>query len=518
MLSGILKIKDSMVAKLNSFLHRIFIEEKLNNFIGYILLICFALGLGYLFATKLTAGIGIAGMICGTAVVLACILNTETGLYINVIYSFFAFAFSRFFFNDTFPVGVASDVLIVATLFSFFVKRVGLKITIEKFIHTPVVIAVLVLFFYLMIELFNPYAHSFDGWYQTFRKMLDAVFLLFIAYKALDNYKSIRKFLTLLFIVCTLSGLYGCIQQWHGLFNYEIAWATADDNRFGLIFINGDFRKFSTMSDPTAYGIMMASCGVFYTILAVNETKWSARLVMIAGIALMFMGMAYSGTRTANAMAAAGLVMFMLLTINKKSTKIFTVIAILGYIALMYAPIYGNPTIDRLRTTFNGTNDDSYKVRETNRAFIQPYIYSHPIGGGLCTTGAGGLRFNPSHYLAGFPPDSGYLKKALETGWIGLIIICILYFSVLKNCIRGYFETDDSDFKILFAACCAFLFSFYIADFAQDAIGQITDTVVYYPLIALSLRLRDLIKKEKPITNNIINSENPDILIHNAHS
>ena len=147
-----------------------------------ILLFFFAVILGYLFAVKTTTGIGIAGLMCSTAVVLACILDTQTGLYINLIYSFFAFAFSRFFFNDAFPTGVASDILIVATLFSFFVKRVGLKITFNKFIHTSVVIAILVLFFYLMIELFNPYGHSLDGWYQTFRKSLDAVFLLEACY------------------------------------------------------------------------------------------------------------------------------------------------------------------------------------------------------------------------------------------------------------------------------------------------------------------------------------------------
>jgi cell division protein FtsW (lipid II flippase) len=200
--------------------------------------------------------------------------------------------------------------------------------------------------------------------------------------------------------------------------------------------------------------------------------------------------------------------MFMLLTINKKSTQIFTVFAVLGFVALMYGPFYGNATVNRFRTTFNSTNDDSYKVRETNRAFIQPYIYSHPIGGGLCTTGAGGLRFNPSHYLAGFPPDSGYLKKALETGWVGLIFICVLYFVVLKNCIRGYFDTDDADAKVLYAASCAFLFSFYIADFAQDAIGQITDTVVYYPIIALTLKLKDFRKSEEDSVNT---KENPEL-------
>ena len=511
-LSRVIRAKDLFQSAVTRFLHKIFIEQKLNNVIGYIVLALFAVVLGYLFAKQITLGLGLVGLICGGAVIITCFLNTEVGLYINVIYSFFAFAVSRFFFHDAFPTGVASDVLILATLFSFFIQRVDLKFSINKFVHTPVVIAILVLFIYLLIELFNPYTHSFDGWYQTFRKSLDSLFLLFIAYKVLNNYNSVKKFLTLLFFACAICGLYGCIQEWHGLFDYERAWAMADDNRFGLIFIDGDFRKFSTMSDPTAYGIIMASCGILYTIIAWNEKKVSTKIILFSGVVLMFLGMAYSGTRTANAMAAAGLVMFMILTINKKSTKIFAVVSGLAFLVIMYGPFYGNSTINRFRSTFSGQKDDSYQVRETNRAFIQPYIYSHPIGGGLCTTGGNGLRYNPSHYLAGFPPDSGYLKKALETGWIGLIIICILYFAVLKNCIRGYFETNDPKIKVLFAGCCAFLFSFYIADFAQDAIGQITDTVVYYPLIAITLNMRNFRKNVIEEVDIESKNENPGIL------
>jgi len=486
------RIKATLLSKLQNFWSTFFIDQKLDNWLGYILFSLAAIAFGYLFASQTLMGISLAGLLISTAIVIVCLLSTEAGLYINLFYSFFAFAFSRFLFHDEFPVGVASDILIIATLFSLFIKRKSLKGTIVQFAHTSVVIAILVLFFYLFIELFNPYARSFDGWYQTFRKSLDAVFILFIAYKLFDSYEVIRRFLVALFIVCTITGIYGCIQEWHGLFDYEIAWAMGNENRFALIFIDGDFRKFSTMSDPTAYGIMMASCGVLFTIIAWNEKKWSTRLVILSGVVFMFLGLAYSGTRTANAMAAAGFTMFMLLTIDKKSTRFFAIACSIAFIVLMYGPFYGNATINRFRSTFNAQNDDSYKVREVNRAFIQPYIYSHPIGGGLCTTGAGGLRFNPSHYLAGFPPDSGYLKKALETGWIGLAIICILYFVILKNCIRGYFESKNHKSKLLFAAACAFLFSFYVADFAQDAIGQITDVIVYYPVIALTLKLKDL--------------------------
>ncbi|MBK8553429.1 MAG: hypothetical protein IPL53_21135 [Ignavibacteria bacterium] len=137
-----------------------------------------------------------------------------------------------------------------------------------------------------------------------------------------------------------------------------------------------------------------------------------------------------------------------------------------------------------------GNKDESFKVRIQNKVFIRPYILSHPIGGGMRTSGAGGLQYNPGHRLAGFPPDSGYMKFALEAGWIGLAVLCILYFIILRNGIKAYFASNRKELKMLFAASTAFFFSLYVAQYAQDAIGQITDIVVYYPLIALTLRAK----------------------------
>lgn len=488
--------RSNVISGIEKFWYTSFIEEKLNNWVGYIFFLFGAIVFGYLFAHQTLIGIGLAGGLISLAIIITCLLNTEAGLYINIFYSFFAFALTRFLYADL-PIGVASDVLVLATLFSLFIKRVDLKLTFNRFVHTPVVMIILVIFFYLIIEAFNPYGHSIAGWYQAFRKYLNTLFILFISYKVLDTPASIKRFLTVLFIACTVCAIYACIQQWHGLFAGELAWVMADETRFGLIFINGDFRKFSTMSDPTAFGIIMASCGILFSIIAMHEKRRIIKFTLIGGLIFMFLGMAYSGTRTANAMTAAGFVMFVLLTLNRRSSQIFAVILVLAYLFIMYVPIYGNNTINRFRSTFQASHDESYKVRETNRAFIQPYIYTHPIGGGLATTGDAGRQYNPSSYLAGFPPDSGYLKKALEIGWIGLIIICMLYFTVMKNTIRGYFEPGSNNKKILFAACAGCIFSFYIADFAQDAIGQITDIVVYYPIIALSLRLRNTSKEVK---------------------
>jgi len=62
-------------------------------------------------------------------------------------------------------------------------------------------------------------------------------------------------------------------------------------------------------------------------------------------------------------------------------------------------------------------------VRDNTRARVQPYARSHPFGGGLNTSGALGLKYDPGHPLAGnWDTDSGYLKTALERGLGGLAV------------------------------------------------------------------------------------------------
>jgi putative inorganic carbon (HCO3(-)) transporter len=455
------------------------------------LIFAMAIILGVLIAKNMLLGIGMFGGIIGLAVVVVCMLNVETGLYVNIVYSYFSFCFSRAFFNDTFPVGVGSNVLIIATFLGLFVKGFNFKKSFNEFFRAPVAKSIVAIFFFILLELFNPLAHSFEGWYGAIRALLMTILLLFTSYNVFNNYRSIRRFIIVVFVFTVIAAAYGCFQQWHGLLPFELNWVAADPVRFGLIFIAGDYRKFATMSDPAGFAIVTACCAVFFLILLTGPWRAKVKWVLFSGVCLILMGMAYSGTRTANVMVLGGLVLFMILTIDKRSTILFTIASVFVFLLLMFGPFSGNATINRFRTTFAGSKDESFNVRNVNRKSIQPYVYYHPIGGGLGTTGAYGMQVNPGHFLAGFPTDSGYLKKALEIGWIGLFLICVLYYCVIRAGIRGYFQCRNEKAKNIYAAATCCMFSFYVAEFAQDAVGQITDIVVYYPMISVILRLKD---------------------------
>jgi putative inorganic carbon (hco3(-)) transporter len=42
----------------------------------------------------------------------------------------------------------------------------------------------------------------------------------------------------------------------------------------------------------------------------------------------------------------------------------------------------------------------------------------------------------------------------------------------------------------MFAAITAFLFAYYIGEIAQEAVGQFSNTMVYFPVVAILLQLR----------------------------
>jgi putative inorganic carbon (HCO3(-)) transporter len=490
--------KNRLFSWFGQFCESIFIVQKLNNWVGYLLFFAISLFFGYTMAFKWEMGMMLLALLCGTAVLLVCLFNTEAGFYINMTYSFFAFFFSRWliYYGIDLPVGVLSDVFILATFFSLFIKRGNLKQTFNEFTSTIVVRFLLIVYAYFALQLFNPNAHSFFGWYTAFRKILATLLLFFTAFHLFNSYAAIAKFLKYIFVLSLMAGAYGCIQQWFGVTEFEWQWIVNDPHGFGLAFIGGELRKFSTMSDPAAFSVSMAAGAALFIVLLTEQENRLKKNILLIGVIFMILGMSYSGTRTANAMLVAGLAFFAIFTFDRKSTRVFAICGTLIFLIVLYGP-FNNKTINRFRSTFSAEEDASFQVREKARKAIQAYIHSHPIGGGLATTGATGKVYNPGHPLAGFQPDSGYLKKATEIGPIGFGLYCILYFLILQTGIRGYFSSTDKKVKVIYAACTCSIYCFYVGEYAQKAIGQISDMVLYYPMIVILLKL----KKFKPDHN-----------------
>ena len=469
---------------------RLFLSNKLNNWAGALIGLFIATSMGFLVATSPAIGFGVLGLVLGLAVIIACLANPSTGFYMNMVYSMFIYQVNRMFFHDELQVGLAIDVLGFTILFGFFIKGVSVKTSFNEFIRAPVAILIVLNFLYGILEIFNPEGHSVVAWVMAVRKAFETFIFLFVIYMILKDRESVKQYIRWLFALCVLVALYGCIQQWHGLFDFERDWVFADDIRRGIFYINGEFRKFSTFNDPAAFGEMMAAVSVFFAILALNQPDKRTRRTLFGGVILMVLAMVYSGTRTANVMLLSGLVLYILLTLDRKSSRRLAMVVAVFLLGVLYVPIYGNNSLNRFRSSFVGSNDESYNVRVTARNYIRPYMLSHPFGGGLMTTNNIGLTMNPGHYLAGFQTDSGYLQLALEIGWVGLTLICVMFYMILRTGVRCYFQSGNAEMKPVYAAGTCALFTYYVGMFAQTTVGSMADMAFYYPLIAIFLRFK----------------------------
>lgn len=221
--------------------------------------------------------------------------------------------------------------------------------------------------------------------------------------------------------------------------------------------------------------------------------------------ALFVFVMLYSGTRASYVIIPAAVVMLFILKLNRK-IFVFAIISTLVFAVLIRMPT-SNSTLVRFQSAFRPSKDASFNERARNQTRIKPYILSHPIGGGLGSVGIWGKRFAPNSYLAKFPPDSGYVRVAVEMGWIGLLIFCIFNFVVMYNGIQYFYLIKDPQLKSYCLAMVLIIFAFDIGNYPQQAFVQYPSNILFYlaaALLNVTMRLDCEQRKLKPETAGLI--------------
>ncbi len=324
---------------------------------------------------------------------------------------------------------------------------------------------------YQLLQVFNPHATSFTGWLVAFRA--NTAFLLFFAfYHLFQSFDELKRFTHLWLILGLLVGLYGIWQEVFGLNARESYWIYSNPSRLSLYLIWGHMRKFSFLSDPSAYGLFMAFTGLSCFVMMLGPFSALKRIVFGFAMFVMLIAMTYSGTRTATAMVVVGLAFYAVITLKSRKTLLLLVLGGAGLMVLLFGPFYGG-TINRLRSTFQAKDDASMNVRDVKRIGLQSYVQTHPFGGGLNTTGQNGLKYSPGHTLAqGWDPDSGYLLTALELGWVGLTIGLAFFFVVVLKGINNHFSIRDPIIRTYNLALVVPFFALSVAHFTQDAMFQ----------------------------------------------
>jgi putative inorganic carbon (HCO3(-)) transporter len=474
-----------------------FFEKKLNSAVGIAVIIIFALMVAYSTALiDYRAGFGFVGLFLVVLFVILFMRYPYFGLYFLIVYSALPSILSRVFMDSSVKIefGNIIDVLTLLLVFSVFTKPQLLRTKGIGFWGNPISTCFLILFLFYIVEALNPSMHSVLGWVSFIRKYIIILLSFYILFCLLNSWARIKFFIYFNIALTTALAIYSCKQQWFGITNFEMRWATASPAGYIMLLQGGLLRKWSTLSDPATSGILFSSVAVQCIILVLRDPRRKAKLLLAAAAIFNMLGYAYSGTRTATLMMIAGIAFYGVATIFEKRTIVFMVMAVSAFAFLMVMP-YSPPSIQRIRSTFEGTKDISAAVREYDRHQVQPYLYEHPMGGGIFTCGIEGPKYNPGHFLMDFQPDSGYMKVFAEQGWIGFAILLITYFLIMSHAIHNFYRAVSLEIQNQSIALITMIFTLMVGQFSQFALGPYPQEMAYLGALVFFIKLPDLDKK-----------------------
>jgi putative inorganic carbon (hco3(-)) transporter len=473
-----------------------FLEKKLNTRFGYLFLSMIAVLLVYgTVVVDRTIGPIILASVGGLLLCIAIIKSPYFGFYFLIAFSSITTTIDRLI-TPVLPSGTLIEILTYLVLFSMLVKYELRKNIDQRFWTNPVTVGMYVLFAYYIVEIFNPEMFSSIGWFSFFRKQFSYFVFYYLCYCLLDSRARIIYFVRFMIILTTILALYACKQQWFGYAGFEKTWIGTGSG-YSLLFQGGMLRKFSVFSDPATSGILFASISMLCVILLFRSTDKKEKIWLGAALFFNLLGYSYSGTRTATLMIVSGILLYFISTIYERRTVVFILYSALVFIALMVNPRQ-NAITNRIRSTFEGTNDASAAIRDYDRHQVQPYIQGHPMGGGIFTSGGEGNKYNKGHYLEYLQADSGYLKTLAEQGAIGLAFLLIFYFIIMRQGLHRFFRVRDPEIRTYYIGLLVMVFTLMVAQYAQMAISQYPVVLYFYAILVIFIKLADFDKPIQP--------------------
>jgi putative inorganic carbon (hco3(-)) transporter len=478
--------KETFSGRLRAWIGRRLWVEKFNNPLGLGLLLLATLPVSYLLATlDLKIGVVLYAVLIGFPMVLYCLFNITFSLSLMLLTAVMVVFAAKY---TGAPIGTLLDLLILLSAVGILLRQI--KERDWSFANSPLGIVVAIWLYYNILQVLNPWAESKMAWLFTVRSVAIQQTVFFIgAYAFQNNRRGIVNILKLIIGACAVGAWYGLKQHYIGFSGQEQAWIMADKLRFELYYQWGMLRIPSYCYDPTTFGILMACFAMFCAALFMGPTnRWQKALLGFMAVSALWV-MAFTGTRTAFALVPLGAVFYGGLILSRRVLLVGSVFAVLGLGFILKSTSSG--VVYRIQSAFRPTEDDSMNLRLENQKKIQPYILSHPFGGGLGSCGVWGKRFNPDSELSKFPHDSSFVRMAVELGWIGLILYTLFHYYVLRTGLYYYIRCEDPLIKAVYAGITTWCFMLSVACYAQEAILQLPMNVIYNIFLAILVTLKN---------------------------
>jgi putative inorganic carbon (HCO3(-)) transporter len=468
--------------------------DKLDTPLGYMVLSLVSMALAFWVATS---SLPVAWLILLNVVLLPCLLgamlNQRFGITLLLLGAFFIELFQRY--TPEVPLSIYMDALVLVMLFGILVRQTRERNW--RFLVNPISGVLLLWLGYNLLQLWNPILPSARGWLEVFR--LTGVFLLlfYVGLYAWTTRQQILQFLYLWITLVSLAAIYGLYQAWMGLPEFDQSWLMDNRDRFQEFYTLHGLRVFSVFRDPSAFGITLAYTALMSLILLLRKTT-PGKLRIVLGLAtgLMLLAMFYTNTRSAYLILTAGFFFFALLSMERHILIAAAALLVL-VLALMFIPTDHN-RLRNIQGAFWPTRSYSYQAQMENLEYVQPYIRRHALGAGMGTTGSIGQRYAPFQMYSQYPAESGYIRTALEMGWVGLALLLFLLGSILWVGVRRYFRTRDQASRSLYQALLTLLLVLVLANYPDQVIMQFPTNVLFVGGMVAIVKLKGFSAQAAP--------------------
>lgn len=478
---------------------------KLNQRQTWLLLMLFACGLSLMMAAGAVAvhwamPLSWVGLLVAAPAGVALIKSEYFGVYLMTGIACFMNMFLKLIPN--LPIGLLMDFCILLMVLSML-YRCYWENSWKATFGTPLTLAIVVWIGWHLLQFGNPIAASRAAWFYVMRPAVGYTLLFFVAWRCLGDLQKIKNMFWVLVVLTFISAAWGVSQFVFGYFPFEMNYIVSHD-AVHLVYIQGRWRSFGTMSSPSHFGVIMAGMTVVcWLLMGLRFSAWKKTLMLLTSM-LALAGLVYSGARSGFAVFPLALAVVVGLSFN---IRLYALSAVAGMLlaVLMVTPS-NNYHIQRLQSTFKAEEDLSYQVREKNKEMIMPWILAHPMGGGLGSTGVWGQRFSPGTFLANFPPDSGYVRVSVEMGWIGFLLYIFLWGTVLWHSLKGFIflkknyrhkPEEAAERRVLALAMLALVVPLTVVETVQDIVGKLPVNLLFWVWMAMLLRITEAPAKDK---------------------
>ncbi len=458
---------------------------------GFVMVFALLIGLAAAFVIA-TKGFVFGGLImvalAGLVIIYFTAFDVKFGMIATLVISFFISFSTRELKLGRYPVGMVIDFLLILMVIGFLLglKKKGAY----KFEGNAMNIGLLVWLILNMLEFFNPYAPSKMGWIYAVRNNLNIIMMYFLFYYALDSMKYLNRVITIWCTIMFLACLYALKQKFFGLSNAEYHLVYDDPLRRNLYITWGKLRLFSFLNDPMSFGIIVVYSIILNIGLLFAKLKTKVKVMLGVLLGLLLYVLLMTSTRTAYFLLPLGMIVFALVSMNKKVLALMGFAMVIG-IGVVLMP-GGGGSMHIFKSAFQGNDDPSMNVRSENQKFIRPYILDKPLGWGLASTGGWGRKFNRGTVLGHFPPDSEYVRIAIETGWVGLLLWFIILILMFRQGLINYFKVKDENRKIYYATFIAIFYLIIVAQYPQEAL-RVPPTGIFSAFVmAVLAKLKDI--------------------------